>query len=57
MPESDDDLFRDIAAAGQMTNAAQNEDNPGFIRDMAAHTAEVISARLSDESKQEGGGS
>ncbi|MFJ2913999.1 hypothetical protein ACIO8F_32350 [Streptomyces sp. NPDC087228] len=53
--DDDDALFRDIAAAGQMANAAQNEGNPGFIRDMAARTADVINARLSDEKKQREG--
>ncbi|MFJ1885294.1 hypothetical protein [Streptomyces sp. NPDC088137] len=55
MTTSDDDLIRDAAVAGKMIAASQNTDLPPFVRDMAAHTAEVITARLSDEHKEEQG--
>jgi len=52
MTTSDDDLIRDAAVAGKMIAASQNTDLPPFVRNMAAHTAEVITARLSDEHKE-----
>ncbi|MFD0338979.1 hypothetical protein ACFVH0_09815 [Streptomyces sp. NPDC127117] len=56
MSRSDDgEVFTDAANVGKLEAASQNEGLPQFVRDMAAHTPEVIQARLSGEHKQEEG--